>query len=490
MGIIINQSIKNTIITYLGFGIGGLNTIFLYTNFLEKEYYGLVSYLLTTSNLIWPLMAFGMHNTLIKFFSSYTDTDQRDRFMWFVLVLPLGTSGVLGMIGYFCYHHILSYFEGENAIVQPYLWTIYVIALAMAYFEIFFAWAKVQLKSVFGNFMKEVFHRFAVAILLFAVYFEVLSVSHFIYALVVVYILRLISIKLYAFRLHFPKFHLALPQNYKEVLLYSTLILLAGSIAIIMIELDKFMIQQYLPIGDVAVYGMCAYIASVIIVPSRAMHQITYPLTAKLLNEQNYRELHILYKQTSLSLLVISGLMFLLIICNVRELYELVPDDYQLFMIVVVLIGLAKVCESLLGNNNAILFSSKYYKSVLVLGIILAISAVGLNILLIPMYGVNGAAVATFLAVSVYNILKIYYVKQKFAMTPLSVNTFKTLFVLVVFAGAFYTWDFSFHPILNIISKSALLGVSYACTIYYLKLSVDVNRLLEKIGRLLRKWMG
>ena len=131
-----------------------------------------------------------------------------------------------------------------------------------------------------------------------------------------VYILRLIIIKLYAFRLHFPKFHLALPKNFKEVVFYSILILIAGSIAIIMIDLDKFMIEQYLPIGDVAVYGMCAYIASVIVVPSRAMHQITYPLTAKLLNERNYKELHILYKQTSLSLLVMSGLMFLLIICN------------------------------------------------------------------------------------------------------------------------------------------------------------------------------
>ena len=35
-------------------------------------------------------------------------------------------------------------------------------AVAMAYFEIAYAWMRVQLKTVFGNFLKEVFHRVGV----------------------------------------------------------------------------------------------------------------------------------------------------------------------------------------------------------------------------------------------------------------------------------------------------------------------------------------
>ena len=481
MGIIINQSIKNTLTTYLGFGIGGLNTLFLYTHFIEKEYYGLISYLLTTSNLLWPLMAFGVHNTLIKFYSSYSDTTERDRFMWMVLVLPLATSLLLGTMGYVLYGYILDYFQSNNAIVTPYAWTIYVIALALAYFEIFFAWAKVQFKSVFGNFMKEVFHRFAVAIVLFGVYLDFIAVEDFIYWVVLVYVVRLLIMKMYAFRLYFPKFHWRLPSTFMEVLLYSVLILVAGSIAIMMIDLDKFMIEKYLPIGDVAVYGMCAYIASVIIVPSRAMHQITYPLTAKLLNTKKYGELHMMYKQSSLSLLVISGMMFLLIVCNVQQLYQLIPDTYQLYMGVIVLIAAAKLYDNLLGNNNAILFSSKYYKSVLILGVVLTVIAVGFNMLLIPKYGLDGAAIATFIAVSCYNTLKIYYVKRKFDMTPLSINTFKGLGILLIFCLAFYSWDFSFHPIINIGLKSILLAVSYVFVIYKLKISPDINGVLDTI---------
>jgi O-antigen/teichoic acid export membrane protein len=98
MGIIINQSFKNMVTTYLGFGIGAINTLFLFTYFLEKEYYGLVSFLLSAANLIWPLMAFGVHNTLVKFYSSYKTKPERDKLLTLVLFLPILVSIVLGLL--------------------------------------------------------------------------------------------------------------------------------------------------------------------------------------------------------------------------------------------------------------------------------------------------------------------------------------------------------------------------------------------------------
>ena len=71
MGIILKQSFKNTISTYLGFGIGAINTLFLYTNFLTDQYYGLVAFLFSTANIMMPFMAFGVHNALIKYYSSF-----------------------------------------------------------------------------------------------------------------------------------------------------------------------------------------------------------------------------------------------------------------------------------------------------------------------------------------------------------------------------------------------------------------------------------
>ncbi|HET8855626.1 MAG TPA: oligosaccharide flippase family protein, partial [Salinimicrobium sp.] len=224
MGIIINQSAKNLFTTYLGFGIGAINTLFLYTNFLEPRYYGLVSFLLSAANLIWPLMAFGVQNTLVKFFSSYDTKTERDKLLSMVLLLPLIVAIVLGSIGFLSYGWILDYFSDQNTLVRPYVWLIFVVAVATAYFEVFFAWAKIHYRSVFGNFLKEVFHRVCIALLLLLVFAGFLSVSEFIYTLAGVYLLRAIIMAFYAFRLYIPEFLFSFPRNKWPVLKYSALI--------------------------------------------------------------------------------------------------------------------------------------------------------------------------------------------------------------------------------------------------------------------------
>lgn len=483
MGVVVNQTIRNIVITCMGFGIGAINTLFLFTNFMDEEHYGLISYLITASNLIWPLMAFGVHNTLVKFFSSYSDREQQDSFLTMMLILPLLIALILGVIGLFFYTTILDLFSNKNTIVQPYVWTIFILAFAMSYFEVFFAWSKVKLKSVFGNIMKELFLRLCISILLFLVYFEVLTVEQFVYALMSVYVLRTGIMQVYAMKLHRFKPQFSLPDNYISVLKYSGLILIAGSVATLLIDLDKTMIERYLLIENVAKYGICAYIASVIIIPSRAMHQITYPLTAKLINEKAKDQLRDLYKKSSLNLLVTSGLLFVLITCNVHQLFEIIPDEYELFIWVVILIGSAKLFDNLLGNNNAILYSSDYYRMVLYIGVGMAILTVILNMLWIPAFGVTGAAIATCIAVFCYNFAKLWIVYAKFGMHPFSKKTALALMLIIAFVFGFYFWELPFHPILNIIFKSIIIGLAYAIVFYFLKVSVDINNLIQKIPR-------
>ena len=461
MGIILNQSFKNVVTTYFGFGIGAINTLFLFTYFLEKEYYGLVSFLLSAANLIWPLMAFGVHNTLVKFYSSYKTNPEKDKLLNLILILPLGVSIILGIIGFACYGFLMEYFESGNELVQPYIWLIFVIALATAYFEVFFAWSKVNYKSVFGNFMKEVFHRMCIMLLLFCVFLKILDVEQFIFAMAGVFILRAIAMQIYAFRLYRPEFSLSMPHNLSPVLKYSALILIAGSVAMILLDLDKVMLEHYLPIGEVAVYGIAVYIATVISVPQKSMHQIMHPLTATMLNEKDKIGLEDIYKRSSLSLLVVSGIIFVLIIVNLQQLFALIPEEYRVDTIIVLLISLVKLYDNMLGNNNSILFNSDYYRLVLAIGVVLAILAFVFNLLLIPEYGIFGAAVATFLAFFIYNTSKIFIVWNKFKIQPFSVETIYLLLLTTVLTFAFYFWEFPFYPLINIFLKSALVIAIY-----------------------------
>ena len=480
MGIVQNQSFKNTITTYIGFGIGAINTLFLYTEFMSEQYYGLITYILSTAYVMMPLLAFGTHNTLVKFYSAYKSRNNVNSFLTWMLFLPLLMIVPLGLVGYISFEIIGNFLSETNPIIKDYVWLIYVAAIAFSYFEVFYSWTKVHMNSVFGNFMKEVFHRAGVMVLLFCLYFQVITIETFVYAVVGVYILRMLIMKFYAFYVRRPIFRFGKLPNLKSVLKYSALIIIAGSVANIILEIDKFMIGQYIEIEKVAYYGVAIYIATVIGVPARSMHQITNPLTAKLLNEGEKDKLKVLYKKSSLNLFIISGFIFLIIILNINQLYLLIDDKYTGGLIVVLLISVAKLSDNIIGNNNAILFNSDYYRVVLALGVMLAVMVVIFNAMLIPEYGINGAAFATFMSVIVYNFAKVVFVYYKFKMSPFCVNTLKTLALIIILAGVFYFWEFPFHPIINIGLKSILIGLCYGLIVYIMNLSDDISIILNK----------
>jgi O-antigen/teichoic acid export membrane protein len=481
MGIIFKQSLNNTLITYAGFGIGAINQLFLYTQFLEAEYFGLVTVMFSASLILMPIMTFGVQNTLVKYYSSFKEDESLNGFLTLMLLLPIGIVLPLFGISYFSNEAIGSFLSSTNPIVKEYVWYIFLIGIALAYFEVFYAWARVHLKTVFGNFMKEIFTRTGTMILLVLIYLDVITVDFFLKALVALQLLRVLIMKLYAFSLRMPKIDFQWPKNTRSILIYSALIVLGGSAAIVLLEIDKVMLNQYIPIENVAYYGIATYIAMVIIVPSRSMHQITYPLTAELINKGDMTGLKTLYQKSSLTLFIASGILFLLIILNLQELYLLLPKEYSGGFVVVFIIGLIKVYDSLLGNNNSILYNSEYYRAVLVMGVLLAIMTILFNLWLIPKYGLEGAAIASFLAFFIYNTIKLVYVKVKFEMLPFTLNTLKVFVILLAIGIPFYFINFSWHPIVNIILKGSMIVTIFSFVIYRFKISDDLNRVIDKV---------
>lgn len=480
MGIVVSQSFKNIISTYIGFAIGAINTLFLYTNFMSDTYYGLVGFVLSAAYVMMPLAAFGVYNTLVKFYSQFKTRTSLNSFLTLMLFLPLLVILPIALIGCFGYDIIAEFLSTENTEIKYYLWHIIIVASALAYFEVFYAWVKVHLQTVYGNFMKEVFHRVGIMVLLFALYFNVIHIDQFIIGLVVVYVLRMLAMMLYAFSLHLPVLTFKKINNLRSILKYSLLIIVAGLIATQLLDIDKVMLGKYLHVKNIAYYNVAVFIATVIAVPQRAMHQILLPMSAKYLNDRDINSLADLYKRSSLNLFIVGGLIFLLIILNINQLYYLIADEYRAGLYVVILISISKLYDTLLGSNNAILFNSDYYRIVLLLGIVIVLLMVVLNVILIPIYGLNGAALATFIAVCLYNTSKVYFVYKGFKILPFTSKTLKSAIVLLLFVVAFYFWDFLFNPILNIVLKSICITVVFSIVVYKLKLSEDLNILINR----------
>lgn len=486
MGIVLNQSFKNTIITYIGFGVGAINTIYLYPVFLGATYYALSNYILSSANVIMPLFAIGMQNTLVKFYSQYETHEERSRFLSFTVLFPLLFIIPLCLLGFVFFDEILIFLSKKNGVVKAYIWLIPFIGICMAYFEIFYAWLRVHMHSVFGNFIKEVGLRLASLFLLIAVYYKWMTVEGFVYATAVVYLIAFLVTMFYAFSVEKPHFQLTIPENTKDVLVYSFYIILSGSVANLLLDGDKMILNQYMKIENIAYYSVATYIALVISVPSRAMHQIVYPITAKLMHENNHDEMNSLYKKTSINLQVVGGFVMLGIFVNINQLYELVPPEYAGGIVVVFMIGLSKYFDLILGNNNAIIFNTKYYRAVLYLGVLLVVLTVVLNMIFIPIYGIIGSAFATLLSITLYSLAKLLFVVKRLHLYPFTKQTLYSIYLTAALFLAFYFWELPFHPIIAIGLKSILVTIAYVYLNYKFVISVEINEVMDTVLKKLK----
>ena len=118
MGIVTTQSIKNTLTTYLGFLIGGIKVLFLFTNFMTDTFFGLVTFIFSTANVLMPLMAFGVQNTVVRFYSSYKTRQQQNSFLVFMMFLPLVTIIPIGVFGGLFYQSISTWLTASNVLID------------------------------------------------------------------------------------------------------------------------------------------------------------------------------------------------------------------------------------------------------------------------------------------------------------------------------------------------------------------------------------
>ena len=487
MGIVVNQSYKNIIIISIALVIGGVNTLYFYPVFLKAEYYGLVVFLLATSNLLQPLISFGSQHTIIKYFSSYNSAKEKDIFMSSIIFLPIITIIPICYLVVQFHDIIADFLSLKNPVIESYVWVIFLVAFATSYFEVFYSWARVQLKSVFGNFLKEIYPRASIFILLLLVFFDIISKENFVWYLTGFYYLRLFIMIVYSLKLYIPKLYFKLPANTKQILTYSIYIFLAGSAASILIDIDKFMIPQKEAISQTAFYAVAVFIATVIEIPGRALFQIVNPLVAKALNTDNFAELKLLYKESSLNLLIISGLFFLLINLNIIPFYELMDNpSYGTAVWVVLMISLSKLTLMSFGCGPAILATSKFYKITLPFSIGMALSVYFLNDYLIDLMGINGAALSTLIVVAVFTFLKIIYLKSKLNLSPYSFNSVKTLFIIGSLFLIFENISFPFKGISLIIINSLIIGLIYTLVVYYSNLSGTLNKFLRNVLSKLR----
>ena len=488
MGIIRKQSIKNSINLYLGVVIGAVNTILVFPFVFEDhpEYWGLLQLLVSYSVVVSSFSHLGSPQILIRYFPFFKI---KDKLVSFTLMLTL--LGFALFLLFFFSFKTLILDSIANPLLSEYNILLLVLVFGMVFFDVFNSVSRSYLDSTTPIFLNDVFLRVITLVLLVCYHYSIIDFKQFIYFYAYSYILKLVVLGVIQFYKQRIQLDLLWDKESRgELMSYGLYVIMGSGAAILVSRVDIIMIEHFLDLKSVAFYGLAFFIGSVIKVPARSITSISTPLIAQAFKENNIGHVKEIYQKTSINLLVISMFMFLVIWLNIDDILMILPEKFRAGKFVVLFIGLSQVVNLASGLNGLIIINSNFYRTDLLFNITLLVLVILTNILLIPMYGINGAALASLISVTLHNVLKLLFIYFKMNIQPFSIQTLKVLLlssILFVFL--------SFLPIIEnnflaIAIRSLLIMLTYVSSVLAFKLSSDINdyysQLKSKFNELLR----
>ena len=491
MGIIEKQSIRNLILTYLGVALGFVSTLYLFPFILTTQEYGLTRVLLSIAFITSEFAHLGVKNIAIKFFPEFENYNQKHNgFLFLVLFIPL-IGFLLFLILFFIFDEwlIIKYSVDSNLFQEFHLYLIPLV-FGILYFDIINSYVRANKDSIPGTFVNEILLRVLLIILLILMNFEVIDFSAFIIGFVTCYLIQPTILLLYIVskQLFFikPNFQFLTRDLVTRLGGYGFYVLLGGISHLIVNNIDVLMLGSISGLTDTAIYTIAFYIGSVIVVPQKSIGKIAPSIISTHLFNSNLNEVERIYKSSSINQLVIGFLLFTGIISNIHNIFEILPEEYSQAYWVIVFIGISKLIDMAGGVNGTIIMNSPYFRFNLVAtGLLIAISII-LNYILIPSYGISGAAVATMISLLIYNIAKSLYIYLKYRIQPLSVKVFPIILVSVSLISLSYQINTFLSTYVDIVIRSFLILVIYGLLMAYFKISPEVENYWGKVVRIVK----
>ncbi|WP_299250029.1 polysaccharide biosynthesis C-terminal domain-containing protein [uncultured Cytophaga sp.] len=498
MGIIIRQSFKSTLISYIGIAIGMINVLWLMPEFFSPEEVGLFRLLQDIPIMIASFMQFGAANIADRFFPRFKTEDGTNKgFLFLLLTYPL-LGYLIFLLTYWIFNtDIAAIYANKSPLFIDYMHFLIPLSLFLMYSSLFETYSRMHLRIVVPTFIREIIFRILFVLLIAGYALQFYSFNFTIILYVISYGLALALLVIYTIStMHFflkPQLHFLDKPILKNIFSFVAFIIPGSAGSLIASKIDTLIIGAELGLAEIGIYNLAFFIGSVVDMPKRALSQISTPIISNAWNRNDLAEIDTIYKKSAINQALLGGLIFLMIWLNVDTLLALVPkhEIYAQGKYVILFIALGKLADMATGVNSEIILTSKYYKFNLISMIILSILSVITNLIFINMYGINGVALATGLTLVVFNGIKMIFLWLKLGIQPYTSSMVKliSVFVLVWICFSFWnplTTDSLVYSISLIAIKSVCIALVYVSLIYVLSISQDFNHTFKNIASIIK----
>ncbi len=495
MGIIKRQSIKRSIVSYVGTLIGVVSTIFIYP--LDKEAYGFIQFLIGVATFLWPFASFGGTVPAIRFFRNFRDEEDNHGFLGFLLIwLTIGLS-LFGLFGFFFKDYLfdlLAFLNFKESYFSDNILAIFLLCILIILIQLMINYTSNFNRIVIPNALFNLGIKLGVPALVLSSYYGWLSDEMLKWLLPAIYLLILVGLIIYLHTLG----GVNLKVNFrfinrpllKEMLNYAFFGLLGSIGTVFAFSIDTIMVAPLTDYGEGGLYNIALFIGNAIAIPLAAINGIAAPIISQAWGKDDRKEIAQIYNRSSV-LLYTSGIFILVLVwLSLGDVFRLSSryDELVAGQYVVLLIGLARVIDMTTGVNGSIIGYSRYYRFNLLALLVLSFSNVFINYALIPVYGITGAAIATAISIVLFNLIKFVFIWITFGMQPIR---WSYLIVLGLAALAYFLPDqlpSTGIPLVNIVINSVLAALIFVGPLLHFKLVPDINEALSEGLVMIRKW--
>lgn len=480
-----SQTFWGSIYAYLGVGVGVLTQGFLLPRYFDTKQIGLLTLYLAWTYLFAQVGSLGFNAAGTKFFPFFKRSEP---YMQGYLNLGfrfLGLGSILCVLVYFLLQHLQLFANNavDDAFFQTYVWSLITITISTLLFNLFDNYAKGLNQSVPGSLYMQLYQRLFVFLAALLFVFQWVTFQGFMWVWTIGFSLPM---ALMAYKAHQiqplnlnsnPSFFDR--ETAKPFYRFAGFSVMSGMSTIMFQQLDKILVNNYLGLSLTGIYGTCMLFGSVMGMSYLMVNKASSPLVVDAIDRHDMTTLSKLYKSSSNYLFAFGALILLLTIFNLEDLFQLVKPEFKQGWGAIIIIGIAKMVDLVLGINGLILSNSKWYArdAFLVFSFVLVLMLC--NHLLIPSYGLNGAAFASLIAIVYYNSCRSWMVYKLFHIHPFSRKTLQ-LFLITGMVGLLgYGLVFNVGIFLNIALKSLILGMVFLGLLHAFKVFEETNQILQ-----------
>ncbi|MCH7401901.1 oligosaccharide flippase family protein [Belliella kenyensis] len=484
---IAKQSILTTLSSYLGVLIGYFNVLWLLPYALQPEQIGIFRTIQDMGLLFVPFAQLGVGNGITRFYPKVKE----NQFSFFTLSLVIAIIGfVVVMAIFFLFKDlIIDTFAKNSPEVIDFLAVVILITLFAVLNSILDSFCRSFLKVAVPAFFREVVLRLLSAVLILIYLIKWIDFNQMMWGLAGIYFLALLGMivymiqeKIFQLRFRFKAFPSGLLSDFMK---FSLITLLATTGSMLIMKIDSLMVTAMIGLDANAIYTIAFSIAVVIEMPRRAISQVVMPIVSEHFEKGEISKIDKLYKEVAVHQLLLCSFIFFAIWMNIDSLYHYVPNNavYEMGKWVVLWIGLGKLTDVLFSINSEIIVFSKHYVFNITATLIMSIAVIVLNMLLIPIFGINGAAMASFMAMIIFNLVKFLYIRQRLQLNPFSIDILKILGLSgLLWIMHYFSAGLMPNGFWSIVVNILLLTAMYVGGIFLLDIAKpNRDRLMKKI---------